>query len=58
MTIREHYNHAIADKHKDVKRKDADIRQQVRKQCSNKQQLAKLDADEHTAKKERARLEK
>ena len=56
MTIREHYSHAIADKHKDGKRKDADARQQARKQRSNKQQLAKLDADGRIAKKERARL--
>ena len=58
MAVREHYSHAIADKYKDGKRKDADARQQIRKQRSNKQQLAKLDVGNYTAKKERARLEK
>jgi len=58
MTIREQYSHAIADKHKDKKREDATVRQKAREQRSNKQQLAKLDANGYTAKKERARLEK
>ena len=56
MTVREHYSHAIADKHKDKKCKDANARQQIRKQRSNKQQLAKLNVGNYTAKKERARL--
>lgn len=56
MTVREHYSHAIADKHKDKKHKDADVRQQARKQRNGKQQLAKLDAGGYTAKKERTRL--
>ena len=57
MAIREHYSHTIADKHKDGKRKDADARQQIRKQRDNKQQLIKLDAGNYTAKRERAKLE-
>ena len=57
MAIREHYSHAIADKYKDGKRKDADARQQIRKQRSNKQQLAKLDAGGYIAKRERVKLE-
>ena len=56
MAIREHYSHAIADKYKDGKRKDADARQQIRKQRSNKQQLAILDVGGYKAKKERTRL--
>lgn len=56
MTIREHYSHSIADKHKDKKREDAVVRQKVRKQRNNKQQLAKLDSGSYVAKKERARL--
>ena len=56
MAIREHYSHAIADKHKDKKREDAIVRQGTRKQRNNKQQLAKLDAGRYIAKKERARL--
>ena len=56
MAIREHYSHAIADKHKDKKREDAIVRQETRKQRSNKQQLARLDAGGYAAKKERARL--
>ena len=58
MAIREHYSHTIADKHKDKKHEDAIVRQKTRKQRSNKQQLAKLDAGGYTAKKERAKLEK
>ena len=56
MTIREHYSHAIADKHKDKKREDAIVRQGIRKQRNNKQQLVKLDIGGYVAKKERARL--
>ena len=56
MTIREHYSHKIADEKKRQKRKESDIRLQARKQRSNKQQLAKLDAGGWVAKKERARL--
>ena len=56
MTVREHYSHTIADKHKDKKHEDAIVRQQVRKQRDNKQQLAKLDAGGYIAKRERARL--
>ena len=58
MAIRERYSHAVADKHKDKKREDAIVRQKVRKQRNNKQQLAKLDSGSYVAKKERARLEK
>lgn len=58
MTIREHYSHTRADAHKDKKRKEAEVRQQLRKQRTAKQQLKKLDTEGHTAKKERARLEK
>lgn len=54
---REHYSHAIADADKDRKRKEAGIRQQSRKQRTDKQQLQKLDIEGHAAKKERARLE-
>ena len=54
--IREKYSHAIADKHKDGKRKDVDARQQIRNQRDNTQQLAKLDAGGYTAKKERTKL--
>lgn len=56
MAIREHYSHAIADKHKDKKREDAIVRQKNRKVRSNKQQLAKLGASGYIAKKERVRL--
>jgi len=56
MAIREHYSHAIADKHKEKKRKDADARQQARKQRSSRQQLVKLDTGGYVAKKERTRL--
>jgi len=56
MAIREHYSHAIADKHKDKKRQEADARLKLRKARSNKQQLAKLDTGGYTAKKERKRL--
>ena len=56
MAIREHYSHAIADKHKDKKREDAIVRQKARKQRSNKQQLVKLDTGGYIAKRERARL--
>ena len=58
MTIREHYSHTIADKHKDKKCKDAIVRQEARKQLSNKQQLAILDVGGYIAKKERAKLNK
>jgi len=58
MTIREHYSHAIADKHKDKKRGEAIARQKTRKGRNNKQQLAKLDTEGRVAKKERIRLEK
>ena len=58
MTIREKYSHAIADAAKKQRRIEAEERQQVRKQRSNKQQLTKLDAGGFAAKKERARLEK
>lgn len=56
MTIRERYSHAIADDHKKKKREEAKTRQQARKQRTNEQQLAKLDKEGWTAKKERARL--
>lgn len=56
MAIREHYSHTIVNKHKDRKCKDAIVRQQARKQRSNKQQLAILDVGGYIAKKERARL--
>jgi hypothetical protein len=58
MTIRERYSHKIADDHKKKKREEAETRQQVRKQLSNEQQLAKLDKAGRIAKKERKRLEK
>lgn len=58
MAIRERYSHAIADSHKTRKRKEAIVRQELRKGRSNKQQLAKLDASGYKATKERAKLEK
>lgn len=54
---REHYSHAITDEHKKKKRKEAIIRQESRKQRTNKQQLQKLNIEGHTAKKERTKLE-
>jgi len=56
--IRKKYSHAIADKHKEQKREEAEARQQIRKQRTDKQQLQKLNAEGWTAKKERARLNK
>ena len=56
MTKREHYSHAIADEHKKRRHKEAEIRLQTRKQRTDKQQLAKLDAGKYAAKKERIRL--
>lgn len=56
MTVREHYSHAIADKHKEKKCKEAEKRQENRNQRTGKQQLAKLDVGGFAAKKERARL--
>ncbi len=56
MTIRERYSHTIANKHKDKRREDAIVRQKVRKQRSNKQQLQRLDTNGRIAKKERKRL--
>ena len=56
MAVREHYSHAIADKLKDKKRKNATVRQKARKQRNSKQQLVKLDVGGYIAKKERARL--
>jgi len=58
MTIREHYSHAKADGKKKKRRDGAEARQESRKQRTDKQQLAKLDAGDYTAKKERKRLEK
>lgn len=58
MAIRERYSHTIADRHKDKKCEDAIVRQKARKQRNSKQQLAKLDAGGHIAKKERVRLGK
>ena len=58
MTIREHYSHAIADRHKQEKHKQADERKQIRAKRTDEQQLQRLDANGRTAKKERARLNK
>ena len=56
--VRKNYSHAIADKHKEQKRNEAEIRQRVRSKRTNAQQLAKLNAGRFTAKKERVRLGK
>jgi len=56
MTKREKYSHTIADEHKDKKRKEALVRDELRKQRSTTQQIQKLDAGGWTAKKERAKL--
>ncbi len=56
--IREHYSHAKADNNKKRKRKEAEARQQSRKQRTAQQQLKKLDIEGYTAKKERIKLGK
>ena len=58
MTIRERYSHTMADEHKKKKRKEAEARQQARKQRTNEQQLTKLDKEGQIAKKERTKLGK
>lgn len=54
--IRKRYSHAIADKAKKQRRKDAEARAEARRQRGNKEQLARLDAGGWAAKKERARI--
>ena len=56
MVKREKYSHAIADEHSRKKRKEAELRQQARAKRTAAEQLHKLDAEHHTAAKERARL--
>lgn len=54
--IRKKYSHAIANEHKEQKRKEAEVRQIIRSKRTNAQQLAKLNAGGFVVKNERARL--
>jgi len=56
MTIREHYSHAKADKHKAKKRKEAGERKEARAGRSDEGQLQRLNIAGHTATKEKKRL--
>ena len=57
MAVRENYSHKKADEAKRTRRKEAEARQEIRNGLTNAEQIAKLDASGHTAKKERARLQ-
>lgn len=54
--IRKKYSHAIADAKKAQKRQESEARQEARSKLTDEQQLARLDKNGHSAKKERARL--
>lgn len=56
MAIRERYSHAIADKHKVGKRKEAEARAAVRAGRSDEQQLQRLADGGYGAGKEKKRL--
>lgn len=56
MATREHYSHKIADEKKRRKDKEAEQRRLLRASRSVAQQLQVLDAGQHVAAKERARL--
>jgi len=56
MAVREYYSHAIADKHRDKKRKEAEERQEARAGRSDEAQLQKLEIAGHRAIKEKKRL--
>ena len=56
MAVRERYSHVKADKHKEKKRKEAEERAIVRAGITDETQLLRLDAGNHAATKERARL--
>lgn len=57
MAVREKYSHAKADRYKGKKRKEAEARTEARAARTDKQQLAKLDAEDWKATKERKRLQ-
>lgn len=56
MAVREHYSHAIADKHKAKKRKEAGERKEARDGRTDAGQLQKLNIAGHKATKEKKRL--
>lgn len=57
MAIREYYSHAKANNQKKMKRKEAEARVEQRAKRTDEQQLAKLDAGDYVATKERKRLQ-
>lgn len=58
MVIRERYSHAIADNQKKMKRKEADVRIELRASRTDEQQIQKLERGGFAATREKRKLRK